>query len=590
MAFTTGITGTFSIAYEDGGSATAVWGWISVALCNIFVALSMAEIVSSYPMSGGPYFWCLELTNNNPKYVIIGWITGWLNVLGQFATTAYAGIFLAQHLSAMWLLSNGHAFSPEEILLVYAIVLVAGACVSSVPTRWAKYHALVSAAFLLVGGTALIVALPLVAPTHQTARTVFLDFNVGDVAKNGLPNVAYMFLIGTIMPQGTFIGFELPAQFVEETKKGDTVAPRAIVLSVLTTAVFGFAYVLSLLFCIQENANLMDGEAGGYLVGQIFNDVFQARYGTNIAGVCLLAIPLVTTFNSTTLSLSSNARMLWSFARDKGVPLHGVWSALNTYTETPVNAVWAMAALAFLLGLPMLYSLSVFNALVSISSIGLYVSYGIPILVRVIEHRNFQPGPFQLGRWHLPINLAAISWVVVSSTAFILPTMYPVSFETFNWTCATVGAVIIGVLAAWYAPKYGARHWYHGKSHTLESRRDLGSDSERSSLRRLPSAPSVQKLTLMELIEDLKSNETDGAAISVRGGPAGGDPLAAAAARRSSLELSRQIVLSDVTWSQQQPPCRPPGSFAPTIRARNSAATEPLMPPSPFSSLARSPP
>ncbi len=88
-------------------------------------------------------------------------------------------------------------------------MLVAGACVSSVPTRWAKYHALVSAAFLLVGGTVLIVALPLVAPTHQTARTVFLDFNVGDVAKNGLPNVAYMFLIGTIMPQGTFIGFEL---------------------------------------------------------------------------------------------------------------------------------------------------------------------------------------------------------------------------------------------------------------------------------------------------------------------------------------------------------------------------------------------
>ena len=51
-------TGTFSIAYEDGGPATAVWGWISVALMNIFVALSMAEIVSSYPIAGGPYFWC----------------------------------------------------------------------------------------------------------------------------------------------------------------------------------------------------------------------------------------------------------------------------------------------------------------------------------------------------------------------------------------------------------------------------------------------------------------------------------------------------------------------------------------------------
>ena len=67
-------------------------------------------------------------------------------------------------------------------------------------------------------------------------------------------------------------------------------------------------------------------------------------------------------------------RMLWAFARDRGVPLHSVWSALNVYTGTPVNAVWAMAALAFLLGLPMLYSLSVFSASISISSIGLYVS------------------------------------------------------------------------------------------------------------------------------------------------------------------------------------------------------------------------
>ena len=43
-----------------------------------------------------------------------------------------------------------------------------------------------------------------------------------------------------------------------------------------------------------------------------------------------------------------------------------------------MNAVWAMAALAFLIGLPMIYSLSVFNALVSISSIGCYVSCEAP--------------------------------------------------------------------------------------------------------------------------------------------------------------------------------------------------------------------
>ena len=93
--------------------------------------------------------------------------------------------------------------------MLRAVVLVAGACVCSVPTKWAEYHALFCAAFLLAGGTVLTLVLPLVAPVHQSAATVFFNFDITDVAKNGLPNVAYMFLIGTIMPQGTFIGFEL---------------------------------------------------------------------------------------------------------------------------------------------------------------------------------------------------------------------------------------------------------------------------------------------------------------------------------------------------------------------------------------------
>lgn len=67
-------------------------------------------------------------------------------------------------------------------------------------------------------------------------------------------------------------------------------------------------------------------------------------------------------------------RVLWSFSRDGGVPLYKVWAAINWWTGTPVNAVWAMAALAFLMGLPMLFSFTVFQAILSISSVGLYAS------------------------------------------------------------------------------------------------------------------------------------------------------------------------------------------------------------------------
>ena len=40
-----------------GGPVSAIWGWILVMTTNFFVALSMAEIVSAYPIAGGPYFW-----------------------------------------------------------------------------------------------------------------------------------------------------------------------------------------------------------------------------------------------------------------------------------------------------------------------------------------------------------------------------------------------------------------------------------------------------------------------------------------------------------------------------------------------------
>ena len=70
--------------------------------------------------------------------------------------------------------------------------------------------------------------------------------------------------------------------------------------------------------------------------------------------------------------------MLWSFSRDGGVPLYRVWASVNPRTGTPTNAVWAMTALAFLLGLPMLWSIAAFQAIGSVSSIGLWLSCALP--------------------------------------------------------------------------------------------------------------------------------------------------------------------------------------------------------------------
>lgn len=59
-----------------------VGGWIVVSFFTMFVALSMAEIVSSIPSSGGPYHWASLLAA--PQHsAFAAWVTGYFNLLGQ---------------------------------------------------------------------------------------------------------------------------------------------------------------------------------------------------------------------------------------------------------------------------------------------------------------------------------------------------------------------------------------------------------------------------------------------------------------------------------------------------------------------------
>lgn len=81
------------------------------------------------------------------------------------------------------------------------------------------------------------------------------------------------------------------------------------------------------------------------------------------------------------LTFSWLSRMLWAFSRDGGVPLFRVWGAINGHLHTPLNATWAMTALAFLLGLPILFSTTAFLAIGSIMCVALYFSCESPFFL-----------------------------------------------------------------------------------------------------------------------------------------------------------------------------------------------------------------
>lgn len=72
----TGLSTTYSIGLTYGGPVTMVYGWPIVGLFTLLVGLSMAEICSAYPTSGGLYFWSAKLSGQRWG-PLAAWLTGW---------------------------------------------------------------------------------------------------------------------------------------------------------------------------------------------------------------------------------------------------------------------------------------------------------------------------------------------------------------------------------------------------------------------------------------------------------------------------------------------------------------------------------
>lgn len=85
---------------------------------------------------------------------------------------------------------------------------------------------------------------------------------------------------------------------------------------------------------------------------------------------------------------------MFGFARDGGLP--HFFNNVDARFRSPIRTVWLGAFLSFLLAVPSLGSTVAFSAATSIATIGLYISYGLPILVGLIWPRNFEKGPFNL--------------------------------------------------------------------------------------------------------------------------------------------------------------------------------------------------
>ncbi|MFD9906267.1 amino acid permease [Streptomyces sp. NPDC059063] len=441
----------YAFGMNTGGPALIMWGWVFVGLMTLFVGLAMAEVCSSYPTSAGLYFWAHKLAprRSAPAWA---WFTGWFNTLGQVAVTAGIDFGAASFLNAYLNLQFDYAATPGHTITLFGGILLLHALVNTFRVRVVGFFNTVSVWWHLIGVVVIVTALLTVPDTHQSIGTVFGDF----VNNTGWGSAVYVALIGLLMAQYTFTGYDASAHMTEETKNAAVEGPRGIIRSILVSWVAGFVLLFGLTFAIQSYDGAL-GSGTGVPPAQIFLDALGET-----TGKLMLLVVIGAQLFCGMASVTANSRMIYAFSRDGALPFSRVWHKLHPGTRTPTNAVWLAAAGAFLLGLPYLWNTTAYAAVTSIATIGLYIAYVVPTFLRLRQGDAFQHGPWHLGPWSKPVGVIAVAWVTVITVLFMLPQSSPITTKTFNYAPIAVG-VVLAFSGTWWL--LSARKWFLNPAH-----------------------------------------------------------------------------------------------------------------------------
>ena len=102
------------------------------------------------------------------------------------------------------------------------------------------------------------------------------------------------------------------------------------------------------------------------------------------------------------------------------MPASGLWKRVSATHLTPAPAIWLSVAVAFVATI----SSGTYAVVTSISVIGLYVSYIVPVFLAWRARGSATDvvrGPWHLGRFGPAINLAAMLWVVFITAILAIP-------------------------------------------------------------------------------------------------------------------------------------------------------------------------
>ncbi|RLV49739.1 amino acid permease [Nocardioides mangrovicus] len=406
FAFISILTGAFQLFFFAFGIAGPAfwWTWLIAFAGQMLFGLIFAELATHYPMAGSVYNWSKHIGSRTAS-----WLAGFSLTLALIVSTAAVALalqFVLPNISKVfWIYGDGtgpnDAAANGVILGVIAIVLATiinclGVKVVSIVNNIGVIVELVASVFMIVF---------FFVTAKRGPQIVFHTEGHGHDAGLGVPGALLMALL-----LGCYImwGFDTAGSLGEETVNPRKNSPTSILRALAAAGISGALLMLGALMAVGDiNAKELSTSGLPYVV----EDVMGHTLGSVLLTCVAIAIFVCILANQT-----GAMRMMFAMSRDNALPASASLAKVSRTTKAPVTTALIVGVIAVAILLVNIKQAQIFLVVTSTTVVLALIAYvivaGAFARKRLTGEWKTTPEYFHLGRWGVPVSIAAVVWGV----------------------------------------------------------------------------------------------------------------------------------------------------------------------------------
>jgi len=399
ISITTGIFTNYAFVISVAGPA-GIWSWPLVAVGQLLVAIVFAEIACKIPITGYSYQWLRRMRSPG-----LGWFVGWLSFCFLVLVVPAVDFGMAPVLADLLALQR----TPSSMKTIVVVTLVVQAFINILGVKLASQ--INNAAVFTETVGILGLTLSLFVKVILDGRLELENLIDTTTASGFAGSYLGPFILSSLMGAFTLVGFEAAANMSEETINAGHVVPKAIILSVALSGIFGTLFLAACTLSIPDVATIVTNTNPLPFIIQNALGAFLGKFFLVLVVVSIFACGLIIT--------ASGARLIYAMSRDERFFMNGIFRKVSPWNSSPMAATLLMLVLGVLTTI-FAESLTLLVGATSVLPAAIYL-LTIVTYARCRTEVASAYGDFTMGRWAKIIIPLAIAWLVVEIGILTVP-------------------------------------------------------------------------------------------------------------------------------------------------------------------------